>query len=162
MYSTARCCLRGDAALERNEEAEEITHQTEKRGDRQNDCHDAKVISPPATPTSELYKRMQATAAISEVSSFAPCKDGSEDGSLGLMQPLYMTVKPILPSVFFASHFFFFHMSSFCQQRLLICRIKCNSCWIVFQQEMEFLVVVVQFYFSSKSDCFPDKISTFH
>lgn len=104
-------------------------------------------------PHKWALKLMQAIAAISKAGSSAPCKDGS----LRLTQPLYMTVKPILPSVFCASHFSSFICPLFCQQRrLLICRIKCNSCWIFFQQEMEFLVVVVQFCFSSKSDCFPD------
>lgn len=49
---------------------------------------------------------MQAIAAISKAGSSALCEDGSENGSLRLMQPLYMIVKPILPCVFCASHFF--------------------------------------------------------
>ena len=58
-------------------------------------------------PHKWTLKLMQAIAVISEAGSSGPCEDGSENGSLGLMQPLYMIVQPILPSVFCASHFFF-------------------------------------------------------
>lgn len=44
---------------------------------------------------------------ISKASHFAPCKNGSGNGSLRLTQPLYMIVKPILPNVLFAKPFFF-------------------------------------------------------
>lgn len=57
-------------------------------------------------PHKWALKLMQAVAAISKAGSSAPCKDGSENGSLRLMQPLYMIIKPILPSVFCSSHFF--------------------------------------------------------
>lgn len=106
-------------------------------------------------PPKWALKLMQAIAAICKTGSSVPCKDGSENERLRLMKPLYTIVKPMLHSVFSASHFFLsyvlFYFFASKEDFLFV-----GFHFLLFQQEMEFLVVVVQFYFSSKSDCFTD------
>lgn len=78
-----------------------------KWGDKQNECPLRSFL--PCHPYKWALKWMQAIVMISKASHFAPCKNGSGNGSLRLTQPLYMIVKPILPNVLFAKPFFFFH-----------------------------------------------------